>query len=194
MTDEQTAGVAKADRRPQTLQRNWGWLLALGILWMLLGLIAIIVPFAATVAAEVVFGAILAVGGVAQIIQAFSHGDGRGFLLQLLLGFLALAAGALLLFYPLQGVLTLTLVLAAFFVIDGVLRIGWTFGEHASSGRGWILSSGALSVLIGALIWIGWPSTAVWAIGLLVGIEFIFAGWSMASLAMSARAGMAQTS
>lgn len=169
------------------LRRNWGWLLALGIAWIILGSLAIIVPFAATLALELVLGAIFAVGGVAQIVQAFRCRGWRGFALHLLGGLLALVAGGLLLFFPLQGVLTLTLFLGAFFLIDGGVKIASALRHRPFANWGWLLFSGILGVAVGMLIWLGWPSSAIWALGLLAGIELIFSGWSMVMLALSAR-------
>lgn len=168
------------------LRANRGWMTALGILWILLGIAAIVLPFAATLAVELVLGAIFIVGGVAQIIQAFRARGWRGALLHGLGGLLAVVLGVLLLLFPAEGILTVTLVLAAFFIVDGVLRVISAFQHRGMAAWGWILVSGLLGIAVGALIWLGWPSTAAWALGLLVGIQLIFGGWSLVMLATAA--------
>lgn len=171
----------------EPLRRNWGWLLALGIVWIVLGSLAIVMPFAATLALELVLGAIFAVGGIAQVVQAFRCRGWRGLALHVAGGILALVLGGLLLFFPLEGVLTLTLFLSAFFIVEGSVKVVSALQHRSFPHWGWVLFSGLLGITIGVLIWLGWPSSAVWALGLLVGIELIFSGWSMVMLAISAR-------
>lgn len=171
----------------EALHRNWGWLLALGIVWIVLGSFAIVMPFAATLALELVLGAIFAVGGIAQVVQAFRCRGWRGFTLHVTGGILAAILGALLLFFPLEGVLTLTLFLGAFFLIEGVIKVLSALQHRTFSNWGWMLFSGLLGIAVGVLIWLGWPSSAIWVLALLVGIELIFSGWSMVMLAISAR-------
>lgn len=169
------------------LQHNWGWLLALGVLWILLGTAAIVMPLAASLAIELMLGGLFAVGGIAQVFQAFRCRGWQGFALHLMGGLLALAVGAMFLLYPIGGVLTLTLLLAAFFVAEGIFKLVLAYQHRAFPNWGWVMFSGILGVLIGVLIWLGWPSSAVWVLGALVGIEFIFSGWSMVMLALAAR-------
>lgn len=168
------------------LQHNWGWLLALGILWIILGTAAIVMPFAATLAVELLLGGLLVVGGVGQLIQTFRCRGWQGFAINLLSGLLALGIGVILLLYPLQGILTVTLLLAAFFVAEGIFKLIMAYQHRTFPNWGWVMFSGVLSLVIGLLIWLGWPSSAIWAIGMLVGIEFIFSGWSLVMLALTA--------
>lgn len=167
--------------------QNWRWLLALGILWLLLGLSALVLPFAATLAVELLIGIVLVVGGIGQLVQAWR---GRGWpnsALQVLGGVLAVVAGGLLLLFPFQGIVTLTLILSAFFVASGILKIVIALQNRAFAQWSWLLVSGILGLLIGLLILLGWPASAIWAIGLLVGIEFTFTGAAMIALSLSAR-------
>ncbi len=165
----------------------WGWLLALGILWIILGTLAIIMPFAATLAVEMVFGVLFLIGGIAQLVQAFRSKGWKVFALQVLGGLLALALGAILLFYPLQGVLTLTILLAAFFVAQGIVKIMAAFRQRPSAGWGWLMFSGILGVIVGVIIWAALPEAAIWVLGLLVGIELIFSGWAMVMIALAGK-------
>ena len=171
----------------EELRANWRWLVGLGIVWMVLGALAIIVPFGATLAFELLLGAIFAIGGVIQIAQAFRLRNWKGYGMNMLGGSLALVLGVLLLFYPFQGVLTLTLFLGAFFIVSGILQVISALQHRELRNWGWILASGILGMVIGALILAGWPSTAVWAIGVLVGIELIVTGWSLLMIGLSAR-------
>lgn len=185
-TKDQSTGPALGMKE---IQAAWGWLLALGILWIILGTLAIIMPFAATLAVEMVFGVLFVIGGVAQLIQAFRSKGWKGFALQVLGGILALALGAILLFYPIQGVLTLTILLAAFFIAQGVVKIMAALRERPASGWGWLMFSGILGIVVGVIIWTALPEAAVWVLGLLVGIELIFSGWAMVMIAMAGKKG-----
>ena len=187
MSDESLRHGAVPSTESAALRESWGWMLAVGLIWILLGTVAIVVPFAATLALELMLGAIFAVGGIAQIIQAFRSRGWRGFAFHLVGGFLALILGALLLFYPLQGAVTLTLFLAAFFLVQGIVKIAAALQNRSTRSWGWLLFSGILGVVVALLIWLGLPSSAVWAIGLLVGVELIFTGWSLVMLALAAR-------
>lgn len=169
------------------VQKNWRWLLAIGILWIVLGCFAIVLPFAATVAIELLLGAILLVGGGAQIIEALNWRGWRGFAVHALGGVLAIAVGGLLMLYPFQGILTLTLFLAIFFIVDGLFKMLSALQHRSFRGWGWLLLSGVTGIAAGGLIWFGWPSTAVWFLGLLTGIAFIVSGWSLVMLAISMR-------
>lgn len=171
----------------EELRANWRWLVGLGIVWMVLGALAIIVPFGATLAFEILLGAIFAVGGVIQIAQAFRLRNWKGYGTNMLGGVLALVLGVLLLVYPFQGVLTLTLFLGAFFIVSGVVQVISALQHRELRNWGWILASGILGIVVGVLILLGWPSTAVWAIGVLVGIELIVTGWSLLMIGLSAR-------
>lgn len=186
MSESSLSAINNSDQRLDELETNWGWLLALGILWITLGTIAVVAPFAAGLALELLLGAIFAVGGFAQMFQAW-RGGWRRFSLMFLGGFLAATLGILLIVYPLQGILTLTLLLGGYFVVDGVVRIAWAFQTRVKHGWVWNLLSGILGVIVGIMILAGWPSTAAWAIGLLVAVALIFGGWSTVMLALAAR-------
>lgn len=170
------------------LSRNWGWLLAVGILMIVLGVFAIGAPVVATIAVQFMLGWILVIGGIAEGIHAFMAQRWRGFLLQLLSAILYLVVGVLLLVNPVGGALALTIVLAAFLIVEGIFKIvmAWRVRDHRNWG--WLLASGILSLILGALIWAEWPSSALWVIGLLVGIQLLFTGWSLVMLALAARA------
>jgi uncharacterized membrane protein HdeD (DUF308 family) len=172
----------------EVLSRNWGWLLALGILMIILGVIAIGEPVVATIAVQIVLGWLLVIGGIAEGIHAFMAKDWRGFLLQLLSAILYVVVGIVLLVNPLLGAAALTLVLAVFLIVEGIFKIIMAVRVRDHRGWGWLLASGILSLILGVLIWSQWPGTADWVIGLLVGIQLLFTGWALVMLALAARA------
>ncbi|MEZ5582128.1 MAG: HdeD family acid-resistance protein [Candidatus Competibacteraceae bacterium] len=163
-------------------KRNW--FIALGILLIVIGLLAIAFPFATTIAAEIFLGWLFLIGGLFQIVQAFSTQRWSQFLLNILLGILYFLAGAWLAFFPLAGIVTLTIFLVALFIAEGILQIIMAFRMRPMRGWSWMLVSGILALLVGVLIYAQLPSSAVWAIGLLVGINIISTGWAYLLLAL----------
>jgi uncharacterized membrane protein HdeD (DUF308 family) len=159
------------------------WFTVLGGVLVALGAIAIVAAFAATLATVLLFGVLLLMGGVAQIFHAFSARRWRGFTLHLLVGILYATVGVLILIDPVAGAIGLTLLLAAFFIGLGCLKV--ILAVQAESG--WFGLSGALDLLLGILVLVGWPQTGVWVIGLFVGIELVFAGLSLLLLAFASR-------
>ena len=171
----------------EALSRNWGWLLALGILMIILGVVAMAAPVVATIAIQVMLGWLLVISGIAEGIHAFMVKEWRGFLLELLSAVLYLGVGLLLLVDPLKGALALTLILAVFLLVEGIFKIITALRVRDHRGWGWLLASGIVSVVLGVLIWKQWPTSGLWVIGLLVGIQLLFTGWSLVMLALVAR-------
>jgi uncharacterized membrane protein HdeD (DUF308 family) len=171
----------------EALSRNWGWLLALGILMIILGVFAIGAPVVATIAFQVMLGWLLVIGGIAEAIHAFMAQSWRGFLFELLSAILYVVVGVLLLINPVLGAAALTLLLAVFLVVEGIFKIIMALRVRDHRGWGWLLASGVLSLILGAMIWAQWPASGLWVIGLLVGIQLLFTGWSLVMLALAAR-------
>jgi uncharacterized membrane protein HdeD (DUF308 family) len=169
------------------LAKNWGWFVGLGVLMVVLGAFAIAVPVIATIAVGLMVGWLLLIGGVAQIIQAFGSGRWRGFFLHLLGGVLYLAVGALIVFDPLGGAVALTILLAAFLVVQGVFQIIFAWQLRPLRNWGWAMANGVLSLVLGILIWMQWPSSALWVLGLLVGIHLVFSGWALIMIGFAGR-------
>ncbi len=166
---------------------TWPAMLATGLFLIALGAMAIVLPFVTALTIEALMSLVLIVAGVVQIVNAFEVRRSGGFALRVITGGLYLAAGILLLAYPLRGLLTLTVILAGLFVIAGASRISLAFHVRPAGSWVWLFLSGAISMLIGILIWAGLPGNAVWAIGLLVGIELIISGLAMSTSAWSSR-------
>lgn len=169
----------------EMIAENKTWFIVLGIALMLVGAGAIAFPFVTTVAAKVVIGWLFLFGGLSQVVHAFSIKNWSEFFLSLLIGILYIIAGGWLAFFPLTGILTLTLVLSALFLAEGIIKTSMAFRWKPREGWGWILLSGVVSVFVGGLILAGLPSTATWAIGLLVGINLMMAGLSYLILTMA---------
>lgn len=170
----------------ESLRHRWGWFLALGIALIILGMIAIGAAIPATFLTIAFLGWLLLIGGVAQMFSAvFSH-HGSGFFMHLLAGILYLIVGVLIVANPAAGAITLTLLLAAFFMFEGVFRI-----VSAASMRfprwGWAVASGIITLLLGLMIWAQWPLSGLWVIGMFVGIDMIIYGWSLVMLTMAIR-------
>jgi uncharacterized membrane protein HdeD (DUF308 family) len=162
--------------------REWGWYLALGIILILTGFYAIYAGEAATIASVIVLGLVLLIAGVVQLIGAFAARGAGHVLLALLVGALDIVVGVMLLQHPGIGALTITLLLAALFVFGGIYRfvtaLWLQFPQY-----GWVAFSGAVSFILGVLLWTQWPISAVWFIGFAVGVNFIFAGVAWTGLA-----------
>jgi uncharacterized membrane protein HdeD (DUF308 family) len=176
-------------RLSQAVREHWKLFLTEGIILVILGVLAIVVPPIATLAVTIIVGWLFLFSGAAGLITTFGARHAPGFWWSLLSAVLGIAAGVVLLLWPLSGVITLTLLLIAFFIIEGILSIMYAI-EHKNelTGQwGWMLASGIIDLVLAAMIWAGLPSTAAWAIGLLVGINMLFGGAAMIAMAMHAR-------
>ncbi len=165
---------------------NRTWFMILGVVLIVLGIAAVAFPFATTIAAKMVFGWVFLIGGIAQIVHAFSTQRWSAFLWDVLIGALYLIAGIWLAFFPLTGIITLTVFLAAMFIVEGIFEVIMALGLRAQEGWFWLLISGLVSLAVGVLIYAQLPSSAAWAIGLLVGINMITSGWAYFFLALAA--------
>jgi uncharacterized membrane protein HdeD (DUF308 family) len=173
----------------QSIREHWVLFLIEGIVLVVLGILAIIVPPLATITFTLFLGWLFLISGIMGLITTFWARHSPGFWWSLLSAVLAIAAGIVLLVEPLRGAITLTLLLIVFFIIEGVLTIMYAF-EHKKdlSGRwGWMLVSGIIDLILAAIILIGLPGTAAWALGLLVGINMLFGGSALIAMALHAR-------
>jgi uncharacterized membrane protein HdeD (DUF308 family) len=171
-----------------TIHAHWKLVLAQGIVMMVLGFLAVAEPNVATIAIGIFVGWLFFIGGIFRALSVWQSRGMPGFAWSLLTALLAILLGLILIFRPLAGVLTLTMVLIAFFILEGITAIALAVQhrEHLRSW-GWVLFSGIIDLLLAYLIWAGWPSSADWAIGLLVGINMLFFGLSLVMTALAAR-------
>ncbi len=172
-----------------SLHEHWRLFLVEGIILVILGLAAIVIPPIATLAVELLFGWLFLFSGIAGAITTFLMREAPGFWWSLVSAILAIAVGVVMLLWPLSGVLTLTVLLITFFIIEGVASIMFAL-EHKRelSGRwGWMLASGTIDLILAVIIIAGLPGTAAWALGLLVGINLVFGGTALIGMALHAR-------
>jgi uncharacterized membrane protein HdeD (DUF308 family) len=181
MAEAVAAPLAKAVKKDSTA------LIIFGALTVILGILAMMAPLVAGVAVSVTVGILLIIGGIMRTLFAFKCKSwGKG-ILAFVLGVLTLLIGLVMVFRPLLGLTSLTLVLAAYFFVDGIFEIFESFDLKPLKGWGWMLFGGIVSVLLGIMIWRQWPVSGVWAIGILVGIKLIFAGWAMVGIGAAGR-------
>jgi uncharacterized membrane protein HdeD (DUF308 family) len=172
-----------------SLHVHWRLFLAEGIVLLILGILAIVVPQIATIAAAVFIGWLLLVSGVVGLIATFRMRSAPGFAWSLISAIVGIVAGILLLRSPVSGALSLTLILTVFLAIEGVVSILFAL-EHKRemSGRwGAMLFSGVVDLFLAGIIFAGLPGTAAWAIGLLIGINLVFGGSALIAMAVHAR-------
>lgn len=168
------------------IQKHWGWFLVLGILLIVGGVAAIAFPILSSVGAVIVLGIILIVSGIFTIVGAFWAGKWSAFLLQILIGILYLIAGIVMDDMPLQSMEVLSLFMAAFFIVAGVFRVVVALAERFPKW-GWALLNGVVTLLVGLIILESYPISALWAIGVLVGVELLFNGWTWVMLSLALR-------
>jgi uncharacterized membrane protein HdeD (DUF308 family) len=173
-------------REVEGLRRNWGWFLALGIALVVLGMIALGCAVTTTIVSLLLFGWFLLIGGVIEIVHAFWVRQWSGFFLELLLGVLQVVVGWMIVEQPIEAGVTLTLMIAVFFIFGGVFRMV-TAATMPFEGRGWLFFSGLVDLVLGVLIWRKWPTDALWLIGMFIGINLIFHGWWLVMLSLSVR-------
>jgi uncharacterized membrane protein HdeD (DUF308 family) len=164
-----------------------GWFIAMAVVFILLGMIAIIEPAVAGLAVALLVGWLLIFGGVAHLIAAFSGGGAAHVLWQVLIGVLYLFGGIYFLMHPLLALGSLTLFLAVIILMEGVFEIIAYFRMRAHRASGWLLFNALITLLLGGLIWIRWPSSSVWAIGILVGVNLLMTGFSRLMFGLAAR-------
>jgi uncharacterized membrane protein HdeD (DUF308 family) len=169
----------------EAIDRGWGWGVTMGILMIILGALAIIYPAMTSVGVTYLLGAVLVGAGIVQLVYAFGVRGWKGFFWHVLIAITYGVIGVLLLTYPLGGLVTLTFLLALYFLISGVFKVIVSLTSRDVSGWGWVLTSGIASLVLGALVWTSWPVDSLWFVGLLVGIDLVFAGFSLAAMAVT---------
>jgi uncharacterized membrane protein HdeD (DUF308 family) len=168
-----------------TAKRFTGWYIVAAVLFIIVGLFAIIEPAVAGLGVAILVGWLLVFGGIAHFVMAFQGGSAKRVTYQILLGIVFLLGGVYLLMHPVLALSTLTLLLAAVILVAGIMEIVGYFQIERASG--WLLFNGIAAVLVGVLIWFHWPSSSVWAIGTLVGIYLLVTGVTRLMLGITGR-------
>jgi uncharacterized membrane protein HdeD (DUF308 family) len=167
------------------------WSIFVAILVILCGLLAIIVPILGGIAVTLLIGWVVTMVGVLHLFYAFGGRNTRTRLWELLLGLVYLIAGIYILFHPVLGLTTLTLLLATYLLVKGVLEIVQYFQTHPRRGVTWLVLDGIVNVVLALLIWSQWPFSSLWVIGTLIGISILFSGISRLMLSLELRRALA---
>lgn len=160
-------------------------LLLVGVIFALLGIGAIVAPAIAGEAVVYVIGSLLLLTGILQLFAGIKEGSWKRKVLQLSQGSIMGVAGLAVLAHPFYGLAALSLVLAIFFLIDGVWKIAASFSYRPASGWLALLASGLIAVLLGGMIWSQWPVSGLWAVGILVGVDLLTTGLALMMLALT---------
>jgi len=187
MTTDSDVTNGPASEEFGQVARSWGWMLALGILYLVMGVIGLYMTGALTLASVLFFGIMLLIGGIGQIIDTFSCKGWKSVVWHILIALAYLVAGAILIYDPVGGALALTFVVAAMLLASGIMRIIMAFQLRGTGSSLWLGLGGVASIVLCVMIFSGWPYTGLFAIGLFVAIELIVAGWSTIAVAFAAR-------
>ena len=174
-----------SETTPGAARKASGWSILWGVLFLICGIVAIAMPIASSIGIAILLGWLILFSAVWHLIYAFQAKGVGGVLWQILLALLYGCIGIYMLIHPLLGVLSLTLVLGVFLVIEGAFEIILYFNIRRTSNAGWVLFNGIITLILGGLIWFHWPSSSVWVIGTLVGISLIFSGISRIMLSFA---------
>lgn len=183
------AGTAREFETPLAeVRARWGWFIALGIVLLVLGVIAMANLLLSTVASILIISVMMIVGGIAHIVEAFGVRRWGRFFLWLLCGIAYVAAGIMAFTDPILASAVLTLVLAVFLAAAGALRIVAALGARPETGWGWLLAGGIVTLITGIIIALGWPGNSLWVLGLFLAIDLLFQGWSDIAFGLALRA------
>jgi len=176
------------------LRKHWRLLMFEGVLMVILGILAIAAPVTATLAVDIFIGWLFLISGVMGLVALFSARDIAAFLWTLVTAALSVAAGIILVSKPAEGAASLTLVLTALFIAEGVFQIAGSFAyrDVLRSSWGWLLLSGIADLIMAGILIYAWPMSAAWALGLLAGVNLITSGWAIIMAAAAGR-GFAKT-
>jgi uncharacterized membrane protein HdeD (DUF308 family) len=174
---------------PGLIHAHWGVFLTEGIILTILGLAAMLLPPLAGLATAIILGWLFLLAGIVGLFATYRARQAPGFAWSLLSALVAVLAGVALLWNPVQGLFTLTYVLIAFFVFDGLFMIALGLAHRRElSGRWeWLVFNGVIDLVLAGIVIAGLPGTLAWALGLLVGIDMIFGGASLIAMALTAR-------
>ncbi|MGE7471918.1 HdeD family acid-resistance protein [Bosea sp. NPDC003192] len=170
-----------------TLRAGWGWFVALGVAFIILGLVASSHLLLATIVTVYYLGGLMMLAGVLQVVQSFQLKQWGGFLLWLASGILYAAAGVMAFLNPALASSALTLLLALFTAASGIARTWLGAGAMSEPGWGWVVASGVLSTIVGLILLLGWPVNSSWVLGLVLAVDLVFQGCAMLAAGLRLR-------
>jgi uncharacterized membrane protein HdeD (DUF308 family) len=188
-TNQPTRGDDMERAVTNAIRAHWGLFLFEGIMLVILGVAAIILPVVATIAFTLVIGWLFLVSGGIGLVTTFWMRHAPGFWWALVSAIIGIAAGITLIRWPISGTLSLTLLLIAFFIVEGIATLMYAFEHRAQLSHrwGWMMVSGVVDLILAGMVFAGLPQTATWALGLLVGINMLFGGTAMIAMALAAK-------
>jgi uncharacterized membrane protein HdeD (DUF308 family) len=171
------------------LRAHWRRFVFQGVVMIVLGVLAVAAPVLATLAVDIYVGWLFLISGVLGLVALFSARDVLGFLWALVTALLSIVVGGLLLWSPVEGVLSLTAMLTAFFIVEGIFQAAAAliYRDTIPTSWGWMLVSGLADLALAAIIILGWPGSVGWVLGLLAGINLLTSGWAVVMVALGAR-------
>lgn len=172
---------------PAGLKRNWGWLFALGILFVILGCIGLGLVIGLTLISVLFFGILLIIAGILQIVDVFKSRHWKGVFWHALIAVFYLIGGGIILYDPILASALITVFIASILIIIGITRLAMAIVLRDSRGWGWLFFAGLIAILLGVLILAQWPWSGLWVIGLFIAVEMLVNGWTYIFLALAIR-------
>lgn len=183
-----TTPLATQSNSPGT-RKNANWLMFLGVLLIILGIIGLGMEVSLTIGSVLFFGFLILAAGLFQLIDAFKAEGWKSILYHILIALLYIAAGIIMIINPLLGAVWMTMAIASMLIAVGILRIFMGLQLRPLQGWGWAVAAGVATIVLGTLIFAQWPASGLWVIGLFIAIELIMQGWAMIAIAMAAKSG-----
>lgn len=180
-------GKGVAVKAPDALERSWGWLLGLGLLFVILGSLGLWMVVGLTLVSVLFIGVLLLIAGVTQLIDVFGSKkwQWKGMTLHAVIAVLYLVCGGIFIYDPFLASTFITALIAWVLIVIGVVRISMGFALRASGGWGWLVLGGITAIILGVLILLQWPYSGLWVLGLFIAIELIMTGWSYIFIAFA---------
>ena len=172
---------------PKELKRGWGWLLGLGILFVILGSIGLGMVVGLTLASVLFLGVLLIIAGISQIVDVFKSSKWKGGAWHALIAVLYLIGGCIIIYDPILASTVITALIAWVLIIIGITRLIMAFVLRHEKGWAWILIAGLTAIVLGVLILMQWPYSGLWVLGLFIAIELIENGWTYIFIALAMR-------
>ncbi|MFI4918260.1 MAG: HdeD family acid-resistance protein [Legionellales bacterium] len=169
------------------LNRNWGWVLGLGILFVILGCIGLGMAVGLTLVSMLFFAALLIIAGITHIVDVFKHKDWKAIIWQALIAVLYIIGGCVVFYDPFLASTLITALLAGILIVIGITRIIMAISLKDSKGWGWLFLAGITAMILGLLIILQWPISGLWVIGMFIAIEMLMTGWTYIFIALALR-------
>ena len=169
------------------LKRNWGWLLGLGILFVILGCIGLGMVVGLTIASVLFLGVILIIAGLSQIIDVFKSHQWKGAAWHALIAFLYIIGGGIVIYDPILASTLITVLIAWVLIVIGITRLIMASVLRQAAGWAWLVLAGITAIILGVLILLQWPYSGLWVLGLFIAVELLVNGWTYIFIALAIR-------